>query len=345
MINISIITIVLALMMPQKEIKIRLELEHYQNGKLYLLNERRDIDSTNVTNGIAVFTYHKLTNDIENIRIYDRKQKEVKITLLLENEDISITGKDNNSLEYIYTGSQSQNDWVAYNHFLENERKEYDLSFKEPLKADSISKVILEKEHRFITLHPDSYISSQIPVSLLYRKKINKETAFEWFKLLTLKNQQSANGIKMFKMIDDFQQVKQGDLLNLDFILKDLNGKQVKLTDLLGEKDLILIYWASWCGPCLEKIPDLKNFYTKYGNQLQMVSISLDTKEAEWVKSSKAIQLNWLNISDLKGFNSPSATLFDIQGIPKTFWVGKDGRFIKEVKDVKKIEDEMKLSK
>ena len=58
----------------------------------------------------------------------------------------------------------------------------------------------------------------------------------------------------------------------------------------------LLIFWASWCNPCRKEIPNLKKLYTQYADRgFQIVSISIDKKEAEWTKALKEEQLQWPN--------------------------------------------------
>jgi peroxiredoxin len=61
-----------------------------------------------------------------------------------------------------------------------------------------------------------------------------------------------------------------------DLSLKDLSGKTVSLSSLAG-KVVILDFWATWCAPCREEMPELQKFYKKYNAQgLEVVGISVD---------------------------------------------------------------------
>jgi peroxiredoxin len=66
--------------------------------------------------------------------------------------------------------------------------------------------------------------------------------------------------------------------------LKDLSGKQVDVASLAG-KVVIIDFWATWCAPCREELPELEKFYKKYGGKgLAIVGVSVD-KEPDNIKS------------------------------------------------------------
>ena len=77
---------------------------------------------------------------------------------------------------------------------------------------------------------------------------------------------------------------------NLDFTLKDVNNRDVRLSDFKG-KVILLDFWATWCAPCKVEIPWFVEFQEKYGPAgLQVVGISVDdTHEqlAPFVSSSR----------------------------------------------------------
>ena len=62
-----------------------------------------------------------------------------------------------------------------------------------------------------------------------------------------------------------------------DFTLKAVTGEDINLSDLRG-KVVLLDFWATWCGPCMQSIPELVRLQEKYGDKgLVVVGVSMDT--------------------------------------------------------------------
>lgn len=74
--------------------------------------------------------------------------------------------------------------------------------------------------------------------------------------------------------------------------LEDHNGVKRDIADKSYKKHLI-IFWASWCGPCRQEIPMLKKIRSSYGNEIELVSVSIDTDKKAWQKALKEEKMNW----------------------------------------------------
>ena len=68
----------------------------------------------------------------------------------------------------------------------------------------------------------------------------------------------------------------------LDFTLTTASGDKTTLLQYITDRYLLLDFWASWCHPCVEEIPKVRQVYAEYGDRLQIVSISVDENQDKW---------------------------------------------------------------
>src|SRR4051795_12003202 len=112
---------------------------------------------------------------------------------------------------------------------------------------------------------------------------------------------------------------------NLNFALKDVEGKEVKLASLKG-KVVLLDFWATWCGPCKIEIPWFVEFQNKYGKDgLQVVGISTDDTPAKLKPYVASMKMNYVVLQGLDRDDVQDAygPLF---GIPVTVLISRDGK-------------------
>jgi thiol-disulfide isomerase/thioredoxin len=108
-----------------------------------------------------------------------------------------------------------------------------------------------------------------------------------------------------------------------EITLKDTSGKEIKLSSLKG-KVVLIDFWASWCGPCRRANKHLKKLYDKYKDQgLEILSISVDDSKSAWKKAIKDDKTGWLHVIDEINL----ASSWNIQFIPTTYLVDKEGNF------------------
>ena len=109
---------------------------------------------------------------------------------------------------------------------------------------------------------------------------------------------------------------------------QDESGNDVTLEESLGAYTLI-DFWASWCGPCISQVPDLKEAYEGFRDKgFEIVSVSVDHNRDKWLKSIENLDLDWKHISDIKGWESDLAKAYNVTFIPFNFLLDKDGVII-----------------
>lgn len=115
-----------------------------------------------------------------------------------------------------------------------------------------------------------------------------------------------------------------------DIELPAPDGQIVKLSSLRG-KIVLIDFWASWCGPCLREVPNVKAIYDQYRDRgFEIYGISLD-KEIDrdaWLEKIEEYDMDWIQVSSLKGWDCPVAKQYNVTGIPKMFLLDGSGRII-----------------
>lgn len=115
-----------------------------------------------------------------------------------------------------------------------------------------------------------------------------------------------------------------------DFETSRPDGTPLKVSDLLAEHPYVLIdFWASWCRPCRELMPSLRELYASSDGRLEILGVSLDDSRSKWLGAIEALELNWQHGSELMGWDDPNAATYGVIGIPFTVLIrARDGRIL-----------------
>lgn len=156
------------------------------------------------------------------------------------------------------------------------------------------------------------------------------------------------NNIEYIKSIHKQEQLKK--LMSTlgspapGFTLPDVGGKEVSLSSFKGNP-VLLYFWASWCDSCRAHNSEILNISNKYkGKGLKTVSVSLDANKDAWVGAIKKDGLNgWVNLGDLKYWNSPVVQQYNVESLPLFILIDKDGSIISRSLSTEGIDQRFEL--
>ncbi|MFN4913969.1 MAG: redoxin domain-containing protein [Sphingomonadales bacterium] len=113
-----------------------------------------------------------------------------------------------------------------------------------------------------------------------------------------------------------------------DIKLKQPDGTELALSSLRG-KVVLIDFWASWCGPCRKENPFNVKMYNDFKDKgFEIFGVSLDSEAGRWKSAISKDSLTWKHVSDLGGWQSAPAKLYQVSSIPATYLLDRDGKII-----------------
>lgn len=205
--------------------------------------------------------------------------------------------------------------------------------------SGNIEKTI-EIFEKFVNLYPKNSNTPTVlfNLSVLYSRKKDKGKTLQYLKRAFIEGYSLRGWIEDYPPFEflkgdkEFKELisKINEKIGIgrkvaNFQGKDLKGNIVEIEKLQG-KVVLVEFWATWCEPCRDEIPFLREAFKEYGKKgFEIISVSLDEDRESLSSFISKESFQWKVIFSGKGRNDPIAKIFGIDSIPSNFLVDRKG--------------------
>lgn len=191
---------------------------------------------------------------------------------------------------------------------------------------DSISVEQIKLVKRIIRENKDN----QLPAR--YIKEAMYDLGYEGLKEALDPTAAYYNNLDMEKpkqLLASYEKRKPGTMFH-ELSMKDMNDQEVRLSQWAGKGNYVMVdFWASWCGPCRQEMPNVIQNYERYHTKgFEIVGVSFDQKKNAWVNAVQQMGMRWPQMSDLKGWQCAASDIYGVRSIPASVLLDPQGKII-----------------
>ena len=135
-------------------------------------------------------------------------------------------------------------------------------------------------------------------------------------------------GIEREKAQNEARKVVADGKMAPDFTLKSIDGSDLSLSSLRG-KYVILDFWGSWCIWCIKGFPEMKKYYEKYSERIEILGVDCSDTEDKWKAAVAKHELKWKHVYNPK--DSKLLEQYAITGFPTKIIIDPEGKIVKTV--------------
>ena len=298
------------------------------------------VDSTNIVNGAFTFK-GKTDTPVLRFVTLGNKDSKVRSMLMVEPGSINIVY---DSLFHI-TGSVINDNYTDFNLKqkdltikIRSLSDQYNAAMMDGVMTDSLDSELTSAYEKVADEAKDlnyNFIKNNIDNELgqyIFMTSSGMFDADQQKEILAMTNDEYKSKKNIKRIVDRLEASESVAIGNefVDFTMKNPEGEYISLSDFAGKGKYVFVdFWASWCGPCRDEMPNVVNAYNKYKNKdFEIVGVSLDKDHDKWIQGIKDLNMAWPQMSDLKLWESSVVELYAIQSIPHTVLLDKEGKII-----------------
>ena len=294
------------------------------SGEVKLMANKSDecFGSTTTTDGSFEIKIDAKAPMFANLVVGDKAK-----TLFIEEGTVVVNGSLKDWSGVSVSGTTANDNMATYQAEKANLMSAYMLAETDEAKADAERAYDLHTVESY-EANKDNILGLYLLATQVYYE-MTPDEILEAVDALPKGLQKSHTALTLRDHAEGMKRVDVGQKY-IDLALPDAEGNIVRLSDVLAENKYVLLdFWASWCGPCMREVPFLVEDYAKYHKEgFEIYGVSLDTAREPWLKAIESKGLVWVNVSELKMWQDPSAKEYAVRSIPSNFLIASDGTIV-----------------
>ncbi|GAA4102848.1 TlpA disulfide reductase family protein [Mucilaginibacter panaciglaebae] len=332
----------------QNKYVIEVNFNHSSNKMVYLSNayggpldrtKAVHVDSTLMVNNRCTFEGEFTQLQYYSIAIGSKRDY---VPFIIDNGKIVIKGDASNYLWKTTKVESLQNHWLSIeknkvdsiqlirevfqDSLLKYQNKSKKLAKRYSRLMDKQDSSMVVSLFSFTKQYPDSYYAFFSLMQIYKYTPAVFNLAKKIFPLFSARIKNSDEGKEFYSLL--FEKKLLEGVLFPQIATYDEHTK-IK-TIKLHHQVYLIDYWASWCAPCIAKLPVLKRYKKRFEKKgFKLISISLDNNYNNWMAARERYEINWENYCNLKGFDSKDVKFFGIDAIPFAILVNSKGNIVK----------------
>jgi peroxiredoxin len=321
------------------------ELSPIDSGTVYLFNRDMSVtDTVKIEKGRFTFRGRVENPDIFYLMV---EGSSAYTQIFLENDNFTLSASLNKNLsDAIVTGGVNQS---IYNKERVWEREiadkynfnELNIEYQNPLTSrerkrdiartfNQIQGELIDCQKQLMDKYPLSFYTLKYLV-----QNVDVLPVIETERRLAnfLSSDDFINNADVEILISALSQLKllQPGMQAPDFTIPDMNGSIIKFSDIYSSNRVVILdFWASWCAPCRDVHPQMRDIYQKFKPLgLEILAVSFDSSKEKWLKAIEDDRLPWIHVSDLRYWSSAPRDLYQITYVPQYIIVDSKGVILK----------------